>query len=97
MTKASAAAAVALSATEHLVGGQAQQPGRHLGQRQLLAVAAFPQVGGKDITLVAQRWRKTFSLGAAWLAVEDQRDQRPVGMALAKQAHLVVDWPAASG
>jgi len=42
MTNASAAAAVALSAAEHLVGGQAQQPGHHLGERQLLAVAAFP-------------------------------------------------------
>jgi len=42
MTNASAAAAVALGAAEHLVGGQAQQPGHHLGQRQSLAVAAFP-------------------------------------------------------
>jgi hypothetical protein len=67
-----------------------------LGHCQLLAVAAFAQIGGQNITLVAQRWRETFPFGVAWLAVEDQRYQRPVGMALAKQAHLVVDRPAVS-
>ena len=105
---AALAAALALGAAEDVVGGDAEQPGDDLGEREGLAVALLARVGREQldrlvrdlavgIELEFERRREAFELGIAGLAADDQRDDRPLGMPRLEEPDLLVDVVALGG
>ena len=99
-------ASLAFGAPVNVVGGKSNQTGDHLGQRKLKPVALFTQIGRQHIDGSirdrairrdgkAQGWRKALVLRIARLAIDDQRDHRPVGMTRFELAQLFVDEFAA--
>src|SRR5262249_14415588 len=99
---ASLAPPLALGAAEDVVRGNAKQPGDDLGESQSLAVALLARIGREQldfaladaalgVELEIEGRGKAFELRVVRLAGDDERDDRPLGVARLEEADLLVD------
>ena len=98
----------AFGAAEDVVGGDAEQAGDHLGEREALAVALLARVGREQldglvsdlafgVELELERRREAFELGIAGLAAHDQRNDWTIGVPRLEQPDLLIDVAALGG
>jgi hypothetical protein len=94
--------ALSVGAAEDLIGGHADHSRHDFGEREVLAVALFPHVGGEQligfgggvhagIELEFERGRETFTARIVRLAGNDQRNDRAFGVARFEGANLLAD------
>ena len=94
--------ALALGATEDVVGGDAEEARHDLGERERLAIAFLACVGREwlgwlvrdlaiRIDFELHRGREAFGLGIAGLTADDERDHRALSMPRLEEPDLLID------